>query len=97
MVKYAWDVNSAEFLKYVWPFFNVVNEAVNLKHLCITNHSTLCILSFHRAIENYKKQSQELCKHQTWRALLQYLMAKKPLTIVAKLTILDICGGPGYT
>ena len=34
-------------------------------------------------------------KHLRWGALQQYLTAL--LIIVAKLSILDVCGGPGYT
>ena len=41
----------------------------------------------------FKRCSQHLHKHLKWRVLQQQLT--KPLNIVTKLSILDVCGGPG--
>ena len=39
MIKYTWkscSVNISRFLKYVWPFFNIMQERVNYRDFPIT-------------------------------------------------------------
>ena len=43
------------------------------------------IYKYFRHKEQIQRRSEDPCKHLKWRAL------QKPLTIVAKLSILDVC------
>ena len=35
-------VNTARFLKYVWPFYNIMHERVNVIKICDRNDAKIC-------------------------------------------------------